>query len=263
MVGGRAGHHDTGMADERFVVCGPAVKPTNPTWPLIRPLAVSVSVQMIRWACGALRPGRFDPFVVLVLRCLRLAFHPLLWGGLVVAALRGFLDNELVRLDSPGDIVAALRTPFVGVAIAIGVRFGASVLAFVAAYPVARGDLMTSGGEARPALLYVAGHRPADPFLPSPPLDQGSDQLRRRAAGVYRPRLGLVGLRVRMAGRAHVHRLLRHTGGRWMSFGGEVYAVTSWLPAPYCPNGLARSGRVLACLHHCGRHRGDALRLGK
>ena len=140
------------MADERFVVCGPAVKPTNPTWPLIRPLAVSVSVQMIRWACGALRPGRFDPFAVLVLRCLRLAFHPLLWGGLVVAALRGFLDNELVRLDSPGDIVAALRTPFVGVAIAIGVRFGASVLALVAAYPVARGDLMTSGGEARPAL---------------------------------------------------------------------------------------------------------------
>ena len=107
---------------------------------------------MIRWACGALRPGWFDPFAVLVLRCLRLAFHPLLWGGLVVAALRGFLDNELVRLDSPGDIVAALRTPFVGVAIAIGVRFGASVSAFVSAYPVARGDLMTSGREARPTL---------------------------------------------------------------------------------------------------------------
>jgi hypothetical protein len=69
---------------------------------LTRPLAVPVSVQMIRWACGALRPGRFDPFALLVLRCLRLAFHPLLWGGLVVAALRGFLDNELVRLDTPG-----------------------------------------------------------------------------------------------------------------------------------------------------------------
>jgi len=111
-----------------------------------------MSVQMIRWACGALRPGRFDPLALLVLRCLRLAFHPLLWGGLVVAALRGFLDNELVRLDTPGDIVAALRTPFVGVAIAIGVRFGASVLAFVAAYPVARGDLMTSSRQARLAL---------------------------------------------------------------------------------------------------------------
>jgi hypothetical protein len=38
--------------------------------------------------------------------------------------------------------------------------------------------------------LHVAGHRPPDPFLPGPPLDQGSDQLRRRTAGVYRPRLG-------------------------------------------------------------------------
>jgi hypothetical protein len=120
---------------------------SDPTLP-----AVPVSVQMIRGACGALRPGRFDPLALLVLRCLRLAFHPLLWGGLVVAVLRGFLDDELVRLDTPGDIVAALRTPFVGVAIAIGVRFAASVLAFVAAYPVARQDLMTSGREARPAL---------------------------------------------------------------------------------------------------------------
>jgi hypothetical protein len=43
-----------------------------------------------------------------------------------------------------------------------------------------------------------------------------------------------------------------------MSFGGEVNAVTSWLHTPYRPDGLARSRRVPVCLHHCGRHRGDA-----
>jgi hypothetical protein len=50
------------------------------------------------------------------------------------------------------DVFAGIRTPLVGVAIAIGARFGASVLAFVAAYPVARRDLTTNGRETRPDL---------------------------------------------------------------------------------------------------------------
>jgi hypothetical protein len=93
----------------------------------------------------ALRPGRFDPAAVLVLWCVRKAFYPLLWLGLIFATAGGRADEideaggvaeYIGTLDSASEIVAAALSPLVIVLLAFGLRIAVAGLAFALAYPL-------------------------------------------------------------------------------------------------------------------------------
>lgn len=97
----------------------------------------------------ALRPGRFDSMALWVVWCLRRSFMPLLWIGLISAAAVGQLaqvDSEQLR--TPAELFDALLSPLAGVVLALGARVGATVLALVLAYPLAR-DAAPPDGENR------------------------------------------------------------------------------------------------------------------
>ena len=74
--------------------------------------------------------GTFDATALLVLWCIRKAFFPLLLIGLSAAVVLGqdsaslgeSLQRELEGLDTPGDLVSTLLSPFAGVIVAIVLR---------------------------------------------------------------------------------------------------------------------------------------------
>ncbi len=93
----------------------------------------------------ALRPGKFDPAAVLVLWCLRKAFYPLLWLGLIFATTSGRIDevNEaggaaayVTSFDSVGGFIAALLSPLAIIILAFGLRLAVAGIAFALAYPL-------------------------------------------------------------------------------------------------------------------------------
>lgn len=95
----------------------------------------------------ALRHGKADPAAVLLLWCLRKAFYPLLWLGLIVAVLGGHTDEiaeaggasaYVTSFDSAGEFFAALLSPLVIVILAVGLRFAVAGSALALAYPLTR-----------------------------------------------------------------------------------------------------------------------------
>jgi hypothetical protein len=92
------------------------------------------------WAPAlALRPGRFDSTALWMVWLLRRSIPPLLWSGLISAAIVGQLEQASAeQLQTPAEIVDALLSPLAGVVLAVGARVGASVLALALAYPLAR-----------------------------------------------------------------------------------------------------------------------------
>lgn len=93
----------------------------------------------------ALREGRTDAIVLLVLWCLRRAFLPLLFLGLAGAAIVLVLirredvlsvTDRLGEIDGVGDYVAALLSPFAGVVAAFLLRILVGIGAFAAAFPL-------------------------------------------------------------------------------------------------------------------------------
>jgi len=82
--------------------------------------------------------GRVDSFVVLGLRCLRRLSYVLLWIGLSIALLLGMQAVDVAdTLNSPAKVLAAIRTPLGGAAIAVALRVLAIGLAFILAIPSA------------------------------------------------------------------------------------------------------------------------------
>lgn len=95
----------------------------------------------------ALRHGKADPAAVLVLWCLRKAFYPLLWLGLLVATVSGHTDEiaeaggasaYVTSFDSVGEFVGALLSPLAIVILAVGLRFAVAGSALALAYPLTR-----------------------------------------------------------------------------------------------------------------------------
>ena len=93
----------------------------------------------------ALREGRTDAIVLLVLWCLRRAFLPVLFLGLAGAAIVLVLirsedvlsvTDGLDQLDGVGDYVAALVSPFAGVVASFLLRILVGIGAFLAAFPL-------------------------------------------------------------------------------------------------------------------------------
>ncbi|BDZ41763.1 hypothetical protein GCM10025865_10620 [Paraoerskovia sediminicola] len=85
-----------------------------------------------------LRPGALDPAALLVARIVRRSFYPALFVGLTIAWVTGtFTAETFDLLNSPGEYIAALLSPLVGIAIAIALRFLGIVLGFVLAFPLA------------------------------------------------------------------------------------------------------------------------------
>lgn len=97
-------------------------------------------------ANSVLQDGDFDSTALLVLWCLKKAFFPLLWIGLIVAVLLTQdaadlgeeIQAEIENLDTPGEFLSALVSPFAGVLIALVLRIAVGVAAFALAYPLAR-----------------------------------------------------------------------------------------------------------------------------
>lgn len=91
----------------------------------------------------AIRAGRPDAHVVLVLWCVRKSFYPLLWTGLSVALVAlGDLEavgREVEALETPQALVSGLLSPFGIVALAIGLRIVGGFAGLVAAYPLTLG----------------------------------------------------------------------------------------------------------------------------
>jgi hypothetical protein len=91
----------------------------------------------------------FDATMLLLLWCGRKASGPLLWLGLTVGtAFFLFVQRDeqefverVVELQSSGDLVGALLSPFAIVAVAIGLRFLVALLAYAASYPLTRARL--------------------------------------------------------------------------------------------------------------------------
>lgn len=87
----------------------------------------------------ALRPGRRDAVIVLLLWAGRRAFWPLLLLGFTVAVAAGRLTEETaVGLSTPADLLRALLSPLAGVALAILLRIAVAWLALAAAWPLSR-----------------------------------------------------------------------------------------------------------------------------
>ncbi len=88
---------------------------------------------------AALRSGRADAVVVLVLWAVRRAFWPLLLVGMSVAWTSGRLDEGAVAgLTSPVELLDALLSPLAGVAAAVLLRIAVAWLALAAAWPLSR-----------------------------------------------------------------------------------------------------------------------------
>ena len=86
----------------------------------------------------ALARGRLDSFLVLGLRCLRRMSYVLLWIGLSIALLLGIQAVDVAKtLNSPAKVLAAIRTPLGGAAVALALRVLAIGLAFILAIPSA------------------------------------------------------------------------------------------------------------------------------
>jgi hypothetical protein len=106
---------------------GPAARRTSPS-------GAGRPVQAIE--SESLRDGRLDPSVLLGLRFLRRFSYVLLWIGLIVAVLRGTQVVDLAAtLNSPAKILAAMKTPLVGAAVALAIRLVAIGLAFLVVVP--------------------------------------------------------------------------------------------------------------------------------
>lgn len=89
----------------------------------------------------ALRPGRFDATVLLLLWCLRKTFYPLLWIGIIGAIVTDrFNTSLLAKLDTGPEIFSAVLTPLVGIALAIMIRVLVGILSFALAYPLSRSN---------------------------------------------------------------------------------------------------------------------------
>lgn len=109
----------------------PAPTPATPTPSTATPATLAPA--------AALRPGRFDPTALWLVWCLRRSFLPLLWSGLIGAAVVGQLEQASAeQLQTPGALIDALLSPLAGVVLALGARVGASALALALAYPLAR-----------------------------------------------------------------------------------------------------------------------------
>ena len=87
----------------------------------------------------AIRPGFVDPLVVLLLRCIRASWIPLLILGLIVAVLTEGPDVEVSdRIDEPTELARSLLTPLVFLVLAVIIRFTIGFVATAAAFPLAR-----------------------------------------------------------------------------------------------------------------------------
>ena len=86
----------------------------------------------------------FDATVLLLLWCGKRLSTPLLWFGLTVATAyflfiqrdEQALVDRLSELQSPGDQIGALLSPFVFVVISIALRFVVAFLAFASSHPL-------------------------------------------------------------------------------------------------------------------------------
>ncbi len=100
---------------------------------------------------AALRPGRSDAVIVLLLWAGRRSFAPLLLLGLAVALAVGRLgEGSTAELTSPADLIAALLSPLAGIAAAVLLRIAVGWLALLAALPLStwnRGDARRSWGQ--------------------------------------------------------------------------------------------------------------------
>lgn len=90
----------------------------------------------------ALRPGRFDPTVVLVLWCVRKSFFSILVVGLTIALVAyqdaADLEAQLDGFDTPAALWSNLLSPLAGLVVAVLVRIVANLAGLVAAYPLTR-----------------------------------------------------------------------------------------------------------------------------
>lgn len=85
----------------------------------------------------ALAPGRSDPMALLFVWCVRKSFFPLLWIGMMGAALTGQSDRvDLSRYTSFTEAFAALLSPLAGLVLAIAVRIAAAWMGFGLAYRI-------------------------------------------------------------------------------------------------------------------------------
>lgn len=88
-----------------------------------------------------LRPDVRDWYALLILWCVRQAARALLIVGLIPVAVAGQLREDLVaRLDSPLDLLQALWSPLVIMAVAVILRVASSLVALVIAFPIQAGD---------------------------------------------------------------------------------------------------------------------------
>ncbi len=93
-----------------------------------------------------LRDGTFDPAALLILWLGRKLFLPLLFAGVIVAVqvtqdvatLGDQIQQRIDALDTPGEFVAALASPFALILIAIALRVVVEAMAVVITYPLTR-----------------------------------------------------------------------------------------------------------------------------
>ena len=90
-----------------------------------------------------LKPGNVDPLVLQILWCVRKAFYPMLWVGLLMVLRSGRKLVDVSELDTMPEIVEALFTPFAGVAVAVLIRLLVGFLGVIAAYPFSHTDFAT------------------------------------------------------------------------------------------------------------------------
>jgi hypothetical protein len=90
-----------------------------------------------------LKPGNADPLVLQILWCVRKAFYPMLWVGLLMVLRSGRKLVDVSELDTMPEIVEALFTPFAGVAVAVLIRVLVGFLGVIGAYPFSRTDFAT------------------------------------------------------------------------------------------------------------------------
>jgi hypothetical protein len=90
---------------------------------------------------NALRPGKADAVVVLVLWAARQGSLPLFLAGIIFALLAGGLGAEDVgNLANPADLLRGLLSPLAGIAAAVLIRAAVSVLALLSAWSLGAPD---------------------------------------------------------------------------------------------------------------------------
>jgi hypothetical protein len=87
-----------------------------------------------------LKPGNADPLVLQILWCVRKAFYPMLWLGLVMVLLSGRNLVDVSELDTIPEILGAFFSPFAGVVVAVVIRALVGFLGVIAAYPFSHPD---------------------------------------------------------------------------------------------------------------------------